>query len=189
MWLALGAVAVYLIVKAKGFVQTNIANPLATGIANLVVGSSTMQAQGRVIFPDGSSVPMSSLQSGHGLRFDAVSNAGVFTLNGNTWYITGQSDAQGNWHATTGGFSPAAYNPNAAGFDANTPFTSSTIASPVSALTSILPYSYKQSVVDTPAVLGTNDLFMPSYDSGSAGSYADPSSSDYGSTTDSALLA
>ena len=49
-----------------------------------------------------------------------------------------------------------------------------TLWNPVSATPSVLPYSYKQQNIDTPALLGTNDLFTPSADgSGSSGAYSD----------------
>lgn len=61
--------------------------------------------------------------------------------------------------------------------DHNTPITSnSTLWNPVQSSPAVLPYSYKQQTVDTPSLLGTDDLFTPSYDgSGSSGSYADDS--------------
>jgi hypothetical protein len=69
-----------------------------------------------------------------------------------------------------------AYDPNAAGVDTNTPNVgNSTIAtSPVRQSPAILPYSYKQAVIDTPALLGTDALFTPSYlTGGSSGSFAE----------------
>lgn len=38
----------------------------------------------------------------------------------------------------------------------------STISNPVYPSPSVLPYSYKQQNIDTPSLLGTNDLFTPS---------------------------
>jgi hypothetical protein len=59
--------------------------------------------------------------------------------------------------------------------DANSPpIAPTTLWNPVQAAPSVLPYSYKQQVIDTPALLGTQDLLTPSADgSGSSGSYLD----------------
>jgi hypothetical protein len=68
-----------------------------------------------------------------------------------------------------GSSSPASIAP-----DANTPYLGNgTISNPVYPAPSVLPYSYKQQVVDTPGVLGTADLFTPSNVTGSSGAYAD----------------
>lgn len=86
-----------------------------------------------------------------------------------------------------------AYDPNAVTPDANTPNTGgSTIAtSPVTPSPAVLPYSYKQAVIDTPAILGTDALLTPNL-YGSSGSWAEsgvpgtafgPSSPDYTAIT------
>jgi hypothetical protein len=54
-----------------------------------------------------------------------------------------------------------------------------TISNPVVPSTSALPYSYKQQNLDTPALLGTNDLFTPSSVTGSSGSYADDGTANF----------
>ncbi len=71
--------------------------------------------------------------------------------------------------------------------DPNTPYNgNSTLWNPVQSSPAVLPYSYKQQNIDTPALLGTNDLFTPSPVTGSSGAYADdsggfdPNAVDYG---------
>lgn len=67
-----------------------------------------------------------------------------------------------------------AYDPNAAGFDKNTPHVgNSTVSNPVKSSPSILPYSYKQAVIDTPTLLGTDRLFTPVPGYGSSGTWAE----------------
>lgn len=76
-----------------------------------------------------------------------------------------------------GASSPAGIAP-----DANTPFLGTgTITNPVYPLPSVLPYSYKQQVIDTPSILGTDSIFTPPSDLytnlGSSGTgYADQGS-------------
>jgi hypothetical protein len=66
------------------------------------------------------------------------------------------------------------YDPNAVTADKNSPPTNaSTIANPVSTSPAILPYSYKQATIDTPALLNTDQLFTPLAGYGSSGAYAE----------------
>jgi hypothetical protein len=56
-----------------------------------------------------------------------------------------------------GASSPAGIAP-----DANTPIIGrGTITNPIYPIPSVLPYSYKQQVIDTPAILGTDSIFTP----------------------------
>ncbi len=70
-------------------------------------------------------------------------------------------------------FGGGASSPGQVGVDTNTPPTSSTtLWNPVTASPAVLPYSYKQQVIDQNAGLGTTTLFTPdSAGSGSSGSY------------------
>jgi hypothetical protein len=56
---------------------------------------------------------------------------------------------------------------------------SATISNPVQPSPAVLPYSYKQQNLDTSSVLGTSDLFTPSSVTGSSGTYADDSTSNF----------
>jgi hypothetical protein len=61
--------------------------------------------------------------------------------------------------------------------DNNSPFNLATLTNPVATTPAVLPNSYKQTVVDNPSLLESDDLFTPSYDSGSSGSYMDDTDS------------
>jgi hypothetical protein len=68
-----------------------------------------------------------------------------------------------------GGTSPS---PASVPLDPNTPWNgNATWSNPVQSSPAVLPYSYKQQNIDTPGLLGTNDLFTPS--TGSTGAYSD----------------
>lgn len=72
-----------------------------------------------------------------------------------------------------GAASPAAIAP-----DRNTPYLGDgQITNPVYPSPAVLPYSYKQQVIDTPVLLGTDSLFTPSGGAGSTGSYSDQGTS------------
>jgi hypothetical protein len=74
-------------------------------------------------------------------------------------------------------FGGGATSPKQIAPDRNTPYLGDgTISNPVYPLPTVLPYSYKQSVIDTPSLLSTNDIFTPSA-TGSSGSYADQGTS------------
>jgi len=85
-----------------------------------------------------------------------------------------------------------AYDPSAVLADANTlNLGNATISQPVAPSPAVLPYSYKQAVLDTPALLGTDAIFTPNA-WGSAGTFAEsgapgtafgPSSPDYTAIT------
>jgi hypothetical protein len=79
-------------------------------------------------------------------------------------------DKLADWFPPGGG-----YNPNApAPVDTNTLNTGQAILSnPVQPQPAIVPYSRKQNVVDTPALLGTDSLLTPPAGGGSAGGYAE----------------
>lgn len=71
----------------------------------------------------------------------------------------------------------SSYDPNAAPSDrATPPGNLATVPNPVKASPSILPYSYKQATIDTPALLGTDQLFTPVPGGGSSGSYSEDDS-------------
>jgi len=80
-------------------------------------------------------------------------------------------------------FGGGASSPGSVGTDTSTPPVAPAVwNNPVSASPSVLPYSYKQQVIDTPTLLGTTTLFTPSDDgSGASGSYVD--SNPAGTTT------
>jgi hypothetical protein len=68
----------------------------------------------------------------------------------------------------------SAYDPNASTPDRSTLNTgASVISNPVQASPSVLPYSYKQATIDTPLLLGTDQLFTPVVGGGSAGGYTE----------------
>ena len=65
------------------------------------------------------------------------------------------------------------YDPNSVSADRATPVQNpGVVGNPVSPWPSVLQYNYKQSTVDTPAMLGTDQLFTPAGE-GSSGSYSD----------------
>lgn len=68
----------------------------------------------------------------------------------------------------------SAYDPNAAPADRATPNTGAAIiGNPVQASPAVLPYSYKQATIDTPSLLGTDQLFTPVPGGGSGGAYTE----------------
>ncbi len=74
-------------------------------------------------------------------------------------------------------FGGGATSPAAIPRDRNTPYLGNgQITNPVYPSPAVLPYSYKQQVIDTPALLDTNSLFTPS-DTGSSGAYSDQGTS------------
>jgi hypothetical protein len=84
-----------------------------------------------------------------------------------------------------GGFASSLFgglqtDPNAIPHDANSPIIApGTVSNPVSGVSQILPYSYKQQNIDNATLLNTDSLFTPSdTGSGSSGSYADDTGSD-----------
>ncbi len=78
----------------------------------------------------------------------------------------------GAWFSAAQQLVSGAYDPNAAGYDRNTPaYNPAVVSNPVSPSPAILPYSYKQATIDVPSLLGTDDLFTPG--PGSAGGYAE----------------
>lgn len=82
--------------------------------------------------------------------------------------------AFGSWIAGKVADVTLPYDPNANNIprDRNTPPpNATTVSNPIGSNTSILPYSYKQATIDTPAMLNTDQLFTPDY--GSAGAYSD----------------
>jgi hypothetical protein len=64
------------------------------------------------------------------------------------------------------------YDPTSIGADRTTPvYNPSVVSNPVVPSPAVLPYSYKQAIIDVPGLLGTDDLFTPSY--GSSGAYSE----------------
>jgi len=62
-------------------------------------------------------------------------------------------------------FGGGASSPAGIAADTNTPTRGqTTLWNPVSPLPSVLPYSYKQQVIDTPSILGTDSIFTPPAD-------------------------
>lgn len=76
-------------------------------------------------------------------------------------------------------FGGSATSPSQIQADRNTPYLGNgQITNPVYPSVAVLPYSYKQQVIDTPALLDTNSLFTPSASgTGSGGSYSDQGTS------------
>jgi hypothetical protein len=67
-------------------------NSVTTGIANLFPGtSSSVQVQGTVLMPDGSSFPTSNLSS---LGFQTVNGQAQFTFNGSLYALTPNVNGQ-----------------------------------------------------------------------------------------------
>lgn len=67
-------------------------SPVTTGIANLFPGtSSSVQVQGTVLMPDGTTFPASNLTS---LGFQTVNGQAQFTFNGSLYALTPQINGQ-----------------------------------------------------------------------------------------------
>ncbi len=98
------------------------------------------------------------------LAYRGVNGVGASISGDNSWSL-------GGWIYD---LTHPAYDPNAAIPDTNTPNVGrATISNPVTPTPAVLPYSYRQAVVDTPALLGTDALFTPSYGGGSSGDWAE----------------
>ena len=110
--LGLGGVGYLLYKSFSGVSSTasNIVNTVSSGIADLwlslpLVGlPPAMQVLGSIQLPNGSLVPLSSLQSGQ-IRTDANNN--VYANVSGTIYQLSPSNAQGNYPATLIGAAPA----------------------------------------------------------------------------------
>jgi hypothetical protein len=69
-----------------------VINSATTGIANLFPGtSSSVQVQGTVLMPDGTTFPASNLTS---LGFQTVNGQAQFTFNGSLYALTPQVNGQ-----------------------------------------------------------------------------------------------
>ena len=80
----------YLLPLLQGVTSTvsNAAGSVTSGIANLFPGtSSSVQVQGTVSMPDGSTFPASNLSS---LNFQTVNGQAQFTWNGSLYALTPQ---------------------------------------------------------------------------------------------------
>lgn len=111
----------------------------------------------------------------------AVGNA-VNPVNPNNIFYSGVNavgaSTSGDSSWTLGGWIydlvHGAYDPNAAVPDVNTPNTgNATVSNPVAPMPAVLPYSYKQSIIDVPALLGTDALLTPSAYGGSSGAWGE----------------
>lgn len=103
------------------------------------------------------------------------------------------SSGQGGTLATLGAWFGAAgqligaYDPTSTGTDRSTPiYNPSLISNPVVPSPALLPYSYKQAIIDVPGLLGTDAIFTPGdgsagayIESGSPGTGAGPTSTSY----------
>lgn len=164
MYLGLAVVAaivVYFVGKKLAAAGSAATNAVSSGLANAYVSLTSgpgIQAQGGITMPDGSFLPASVVT----MTFNTQANAGEFTYQGQQ-YLTQSRDANGNWIAYSASMSPTAYDPSSVSPD--------TLSLAGTGSPAVLPYSYKQSVVDTPSILGTDALLTPSYDGGSSGAY------------------
>jgi hypothetical protein len=75
-----------------GQAGASVLNPITSGIANLFPGtSSSVQVQGTVLMPDGTTFPTSNLSS---LGFQTVNGQAQFVFNGSTYALTPQVNGQ-----------------------------------------------------------------------------------------------
>ncbi|HZT04347.1 MAG TPA: hypothetical protein VFA39_19020 [Steroidobacteraceae bacterium] len=164
--LAIAAVIAYLYIKKK---LPAVTQPVSNAIANAYLSlppalgglPAPINATHSVILPSGGVVPIANIPGG--LSFNSQLNAGQFVYQGVSYLIQGPSDSNGNFSATLPTVPAASYDPTTL---APTEFSLNSPAGPPA----VLPYSYKQASIDTPATLGTSDLLTPP---------ADPSATDY----------
>jgi hypothetical protein len=148
------AVVVYFLYKKAKTAIPQATQPISNAIASLITAATLpppINATHSVILPDGSVVPIANIPGG--LTFNAQLNAGQFTYQGQSYLIPGPSDSNGNFTAILPTVPAAAYDPSTL---APTSFSLASTSAPA-----VLPYSYKQSAIDTPSLLGTDDLLTP----------------------------
>jgi hypothetical protein len=108
LWAVVGLGAVYLLSKLMGSISGGIASvtaPAANALAQWYVQlTSSGQAipQGFVLFPDGSSVSLATVNvSSIANPASPAGISGIFQLNGQTWYLNSSHDTNGNYVAST----------------------------------------------------------------------------------------
>jgi hypothetical protein len=80
------------LISGVGSGVSSAANSLTTGIASFFPGTTpSVQVQGTVLMPDGTSFPTSNLSS---LGFQTVNGQAQFTFNGSNYALTPQVNGQ-----------------------------------------------------------------------------------------------